>query len=195
MHKKWYVLFISILVTGIVSGITYLEFFRDAGVKLPTDVNMTTASGEAYDLAQMDKKVRIVEFMYTACPDVCPLTSQRMMHLKEQFKEAGVYGEQVEFLSITIDPENDTQERLHKYMEVYDAHDDESWTFIRGSLEDTKQLAEPFRFLFKDNGTDYLVHTSYTYVLDERNSLVAKFPMGEGFEKERVYAQVMNLVQ
>lgn len=194
MRKKWYILFISILVIGIGIGVSYLEFWRDAGVQLPTDVSMETPYGDTYNLDEMDKKVRIVEFMYTACPDVCPLTTQRMMHLKEQFKQDGVYGDQVEFLSITIDPENDTPERLKKYMEVYNADNDKAWTFLSGTLEDTKKLADPFRFLFKDNGTDYIVHTSYAYLIDEKNYLVAKFPMGEGFDKDRVYDQVMGLV-
>ncbi|KGX84795.1 SCO family protein [Pontibacillus litoralis] len=194
MRKKWYIVFISLLIIGIGLGIAYVEFWRDAGVKLPTDVEMTTAYGEAYDLTEMDEKVRIVEFMYTKCPDVCPLTTQRMMHLKDQFQKAGVYGDKVEFLSITIDPENDTEKVLQNYMKVYETENDENWTFLRGSVEDTKKLADPFRFLFKDNGTDYLVHTSYTYLIDEDNYLVAKYPMGEGFEKDRVYNDVMKLV-
>ncbi|QST00751.1 SCO family protein [Pontibacillus sp. ALD_SL1] len=194
MKKKWYIVFISLLVIGIGLGISYLQFWRDAGVQLPTDVRMNTAQGEEYNMASMDEKVRIVEFMYTKCPDVCPLTTQRMMHLKEQFKDDGVYGDQVEFVTITIDPEDDTNERLQQYMKSFGAEEDPSWIFLRGSVEDTKKLAEPFRFLFKDNGTDYLVHTSYAYLLDKDNYLVGKFPMGEAFNKDQVYNTVMDLV-
>jgi len=195
LQKKWYITFITLLVVGIAIGISYVQFWRDAGVQLPTDVTMQTAYGEEYKFDEMEPKVRLVEFMYTACTDVCPLTTQRMMHLKKQFKDKGVYGSDVEFLSITIDPETDTQETLQKYAASYGAERDESWNFIRGSIPDTKKIAEPFRFLFKDNGTDYLVHTSYAYLIDEKNYLVAKFPMGKGFEKERVYNQVMDLVE
>jgi len=194
MQKKWYITFITLLVVGIGLGISYVQFWRDAGVQLPEDVTMKTAYGEDYNFAEMEPKVRLVEFMYTACPDVCPLTTQRMMHLKKQFQDQGVYGSEVEFLSITIDPDQDTQEALQKYAATFGAEKDEAWNFVRGSVSDTRKVADPFQFLFKDNGTDYLVHTSYAYLIDEKNYLVAKFPMGDGFEKKRVYDQVMDLV-
>ncbi len=195
MQKKWYITFITLLVVGIGIGISYVQFWRDAGIQLPEDVTMKTAYGEEFNFAEMEPKVRLVEFMYTACPDVCPLTTQRMMHLKKQFQNQGVYGSEVEFLTITIDPEQDTQEALQKYAATFGAEKDEAWNFVRGSISDTRKVADPFRFLFKDNGTDYLVHTSFAYLIDEKNYLVAKFPMGDAFDKEQVYAQVMGLVK
>lgn len=194
MPKKYYILFGSIIAIGITIGILYLEVWRDAGVELPQDVTMKTASGETFSFNEMDPKVRLIEFYYIKCPDVCPLTTQRMMHLKKQFEEQDVFGDKVEFISITIDPKNDTPKAVRAYMEAYGIEDGNGWEFLTGSLEDTRKVANPFRFLFQDRGTDYLVHTSFTYLLDERNQLVEQFSMGEGFDKERVYKRIMSLV-
>lgn len=71
MPKKYYLLFSTIILIGIGLGILYLEFWRDAGVGLPEDVTMTTAYGEEYSFDNLEPKVRIIEFFYAKCPDIC----------------------------------------------------------------------------------------------------------------------------
>ncbi|QHS21633.1 SCO family protein [Virgibacillus sp. MSP4-1] len=194
MKKKYYALFAAIIAIGIGLGIMYIEFWRDAGIELPEDVTMETVSGESYSFQDMEPKVRLVEFFYAKCPDVCPLTTQRMMHLKKQFEKDDLFKNNIEFISITIDPENDTRKALSGYMERYGIKPNDGWTFLRGSLEDTEKVAEPFRFLFNDVGTDFITHTSYAYLLNEDNQLVDKFPMGEGFNKEEVYNSMTSMI-
>jgi protein SCO1 len=192
--KKWYIICAAIIVIGIALGILYIEKWRDAGVKLPEDITLQTPSGEDFSFSDMEPKVRLVEFYYTKCPDVCPLTTQRMMHLKTMFDEENVFGDKVEFISISIDPEKDTPEAIQKYMKKFGIEENSGWTFLRGSLEDVEKVAEPFRFQFNDVGTDFITHTSYTYLIDENNELREKFPMGEAFDKEKVYKKIMKLI-
>ncbi|MFD1017785.1 SCO family protein [Thalassobacillus hwangdonensis] len=195
MKKKYYAIFAGIIAFGIALGIMYLEFWRDAGVQLPQDVTMQTASGETYDFQSMEPKVRLIEFYYTQCPDVCPLTTQRMMHVRKMLQDEGVYGKDVEFISVSIDPENDTPERISSYMKTFDVESsDEGWIFLRGNLPDTEAFADTFRFRFQDRGTDYIVHDSFTYLIDKENYLVEKFSMGEGFDKDKVFKKIMRNV-
>ncbi|MRG86963.1 SCO family protein [Salinibacillus xinjiangensis] len=194
MPKKYNVIFATVIAVGIALGILYLEFWRDAGIELPEDITMETVSGESYSFREMEPKVKLVEFFYAKCPDVCPLTTQRMMHLKKMFEEDGVFKDKIEYISVTIDPENDTREEIQEYMDRYGIKENDGWVFLRGSLEDTERLAEPFRFQFKDVGTDFITHTSFAYLLNEDNQLIEKFPMGEAFDKERVYDRVTDLV-
>ncbi len=65
MKKKYYVIFISLLVLGIAAGIFYLQVIRPASAELPDDIVMTTAFGEEYSFADRPKKARLIEFMYT----------------------------------------------------------------------------------------------------------------------------------
>ena len=58
-------------------------------------------------------------FVYTHCPDVCPAVTYQLTKLQEAL--GSDYGEQVEILSITVDPERDTVEHL--------AH----WTMMRNA--------------------------------------------------------------
>src|SRR5690625_6453122 len=76
---------------------------------------MDNAFESEYSFDDMPEKVRLIEFMYTNCPDVCPVTTAEMSKLRQQFMKEGVFGDKVEFLTITIDPEHDTDEILQDY--------------------------------------------------------------------------------
>src|SRR5690625_3593407 len=76
---------------------------------------METAFNEEYSFEELPKKARLVEFMYTNCPDVCPVTTLEMSKLRHSLEKEGVFGDEVEFITITIDPNHDTQEILKDY--------------------------------------------------------------------------------
>src|SRR5712691_12730776 len=55
-------------------------------------------------------KIVVISFIYTSCPDICPLTTARMAQVEE--KLGAVVGRDIFMVSMTVDPENDTPERL-----------------------------------------------------------------------------------
>lgn len=193
--KKLYVIFIVLLVLGIGSGIFYLKVIRPGNAELPKDVVMETAFGEEYDFAEMPKKARLIEFMYTNCPDVCPVTTLEMSKVRHALEKEGVFGDEVEFITVTIDPKHDTKDVLKDYASRFQvSSDDEGWIFLRGTEEDTKKLADSLGFLYRDPGTGDIIHSTFTYFLDENNNLLEQFTMGEGFNREKVFKRIMNTI-
>src|SRR5699024_5097935 len=79
--KKFYIIFVILLIIGIGSGIYYLEVVRPGSAELPEDIVMDTAFDGEYAFGEMDPKVRIIEFMYVNCPDICPVTTLEMSKL------------------------------------------------------------------------------------------------------------------
>lgn len=193
--KKLYIAFVVLLILGISSGVLYLKVIRPGNAELPKDVVMETAFGDEYSFADPPKKAKLIEFMYTNCPDVCPVTSLEMSKVRNALEREGVFGDKVEFITITIDPKHDTQEVLQDYAKRFEVtSDDEGWVFLRGSEEDTKKLADSLGFLYRDPGTGDIIHSTYTYFLDEDNNLLEQFTMGQGFDREKVFKRIMNTV-
>ncbi|HLR66286.1 SCO family protein [Virgibacillus alimentarius] len=193
--KKLYIIFGALLILGISSGIFYLKVIKPGSAELPEDVVMETAFNEEYSFADMPKKARLIEFMYTNCPDVCPTTTLEMSKLRHKLMEEGVFGDKVEFITITINPEHDTNEVLRDYASRFEVTTPEDgWVFLRSSEEDTKKVADAFDFLYRDPGTGDIIHSTFTYFLDENNNLVEKFTMGDGFNKDKVYKRIMNTI-
>lgn len=195
--KKIYISFIVLLVLGIGAGVFYLQVIRPGSAELPEDVVMENAFNDHdYSFEDLPKKARLIEFMYTNCPDICPVTSMEMSKLRNRLIDDGVFGDKVEFLTITIDPERDTKDVLQSYANRFEVDSgDDGWKFLRGSEEDTEKLADSLGFMFRDPGTGDIIHTSYTYFLDEKNNLLDKFPMGEGFDIEKVYKRIKRVIK
>ena len=193
--KKIYIIFTALLILGISAGIFYLKVIRPGNAELPEDVIMETAFNEEYSFADLPKKARLIEFMYTNCPDVCPVTTLEMSKLRNRLEEEGVFGDKVEFMTITIDPKHDTQEVLRDYASRFEVtSSDDGWYFLRGTEEDTKKVADALRFLYRDPGTGDIIHSTYTYFLDENNNLLEQFTMGEAFDIDRVYKRIMRTI-
>ena len=58
-------------------------------------------------------KIVIISFIYTSCTDICPLTTARLTLLEDKLGD--MVGRDVFFLSMTVDPEHDTPEKLKEY--------------------------------------------------------------------------------
>src|SRR5699024_11254675 len=101
-----------------------------------------------------------------------------MCQLKNRLEKEGVSGDEVEFIPITIDPKRDTLEVMEDYAHRHEIEsDEEGWYFLRGDEEDTKQFADALDFLYRDPGSGEIVHSKYTYFMDEYDNLLEKFTM------------------
>ena len=65
--------------------------------------------GEDVSLSDFDGKVVVVAFIYTSCPDVCLIISSNLDYVNQNL---GEHAEEVEFVSITIDPARDTASHM-----------------------------------------------------------------------------------
>ncbi len=81
-------------------------------------------------------KTVVVSFIYTTCRDICPLVTARLAQVQERLGDA--VGRDVFFVSISIDPENDTPQRLKEHAEAFGARP--GWTFITGKPDDIRLI-------------------------------------------------------
>ncbi|MEH7083052.1 SCO family protein [Neobacillus drentensis] len=196
--KKIYLICGLAVFIGIAAGISFF-LIRDANAKIPAEVTLIDQNGDSYNFGKDKTKLKLVEFIYTHCPDICPTTTQKMIDLKKDFEKVGVFGKDIEFLTITIDPYRDTPEILSDYMQGFEIQNNEDWLFLTGDKQnikrdraEIKKVTDAMQFQFKDPGNGQFVHSTFTFLIDENNKFIDKFPMGEDFDKQEVYDQVMD---
>ncbi|MEQ1807005.1 MAG: SCO family protein [Burkholderiaceae bacterium] len=82
-------------------------------VVLPT-VKVMRADGKRMLLAEAidDGRPVVLNFIYTSCNAICPVTSQVFVELRERL---GTERDKVNMVSISIDPEQDTPRKLTEY--------------------------------------------------------------------------------
>ena len=85
-------------------------------------------------------KVVAINFIYTTCPDVCPMDTAALRRVQKLVGPR--MGRDVFFYSITLDPKNDTPAALRKYMRTFDVGP--GWTFLTGRPQDIALLQNKF---------------------------------------------------
>jgi protein SCO1/2 len=95
-------------------------------------VRLVRDDGKAVSLPEElnDGRPVILNFIYTTCTTVCPVTSHTFEQLQEMLGEERT---KVHMISISIDPEQDTPERLAAYARKYEAAP--QWHFYTGTSE------------------------------------------------------------
>jgi protein SCO1/2 len=85
------------------------------------------------------KKPVILAFIYTSCTTVCPVTSQILSRAQDLL---GAEMQNVRMLSISIDPEYDTPERLLAYSKKFGAS--AQWQHYTGTLVNSVAVQKAF---------------------------------------------------
>jgi len=81
------------------------------------------------NMSQFKGKVVVITFVFTHCPEACPAVTYQMKKLSEELGDD--YNESVVFLSVTVDPERDTPEKLASFAFNHDA----SWQFLTSTAD------------------------------------------------------------
>jgi protein SCO1/2 len=88
-----------------------------------------------YDDVIKDKIV-VISFIYTSCPDICPLTTARLSQVEDKLRDH--MGRDLFFVSVTVDPENDTPEKLKAFSKAFDTGP--GWLFLTGKPADIREI-------------------------------------------------------
>lgn len=74
-------------------------------------------------------KIVVISFIYTTCRDICPVITARLAQVKDALGD--LMGRDIFFVSISIDPVNDTPEKLKYYAETFQTGP--GWVFLTGN--------------------------------------------------------------
>jgi protein SCO1/2 len=104
-----------------------LKLVRDDGTAVQLDKELD------------DGRIVVLNFIYTDCTTICPLTSQVFGVLDQELDAMKM---KAHLVSISIDPEQDTPERLRAYAQRFRAHGD--WQHYTGTLAASIAVQQAF---------------------------------------------------
>jgi len=102
-----------------------------------------------------DGRPVILDFIYTSCTDICPMTSLVFSQIQKKLAKDVT---KVHLVSISIDPEFDTPERLTAYAKRYNASP--QWQHYTGKIGDSVAMQKAFDAYRGDK----MNHTPVTYI-------------------------------
>jgi len=125
-------------------------------VRLPA-VRLRSHSGPAVEFATSldEQRPVLLNFIFTSCTTVCPPMSQIFAAFQERL---GPRREQVQMVSVSIDPEHDSPARLRDYAARFGAG--AQWRFHTGSTDAIDAVQRAFNVYRPDK----MGHTPVTFI-------------------------------
>ncbi len=82
-------------------------------------------------------KILLLTFIYTNCPDICPMTTHNMQLLQEEVKKDNL--KNVQFAELSFDPERDVPSVLKEFGDIRNINYN-NFTFLTGKEADVKKI-------------------------------------------------------
>jgi len=117
--------------------------------------------------------ITVMGFIYTHCPDICPMTTHNMYLTEKNLKEEGI--KDVKFVALSFDPDRDFPEVLKKFAEIRDL-DFKNWSLLTGEKKTVNDLLRRFdvKAIKTDENIDDEGNPEYSMMHTDRISLIDK---------------------
>jgi protein SCO1/2 len=131
------------------------------------EIAMKAADGSDFALSKQRGKVVVLEFGYTTCADVCPVS---LATLAQAHKQLGPDAGKLQVVFVTVDPARDKPEVLREYLAKFD----KSFVGITGSPAQVQAILAAYgigatKKMVEGSKTDYTMHhSSYLYFIDPK---------------------------
>lgn len=139
------------------------------------------SDGKPFSLDRFKGKVVVLEFGFTNCVDVCPVTLAMLAQARDAM---GPAAKDMQVLYVTVDPERDTVQHLHEVLGAVDP----DFIGLTGTAEQLAAVekaygvtAEKVVIDAKKNQYAY-AHSSFIYFIDPQGMLRALMPFGHPSE-------------
>jgi protein SCO1/2 len=126
------------------------------------DFTLTDQSGQKVSMADQRGKLVLLTFLYTNCPDVCPLITQ---NLNQALQMLGPKSDDVRVLAVSVDPEGDTPEAVSKYAKAH--HLLPEFHYLTGTRDQLTQVWKDYDVAAVASDPELVDHTAYTLLVDD----------------------------
>ena len=143
-------------------------------IPLP-EFKLTERSGREFDSNELKGQIWIGSFFFASCPGPCRKMNLKLAELTDEWP-----ADKVRFVSISVDPKNDSPAALQDYAKSFGA-DDEQWLFLTEPGDDVQKLArQGFKVAASTSGdsaaADHpITHSDRLIVIDGRGQIRGYF--------------------
>lgn len=132
----------------------------------------TDQAGNHFSEQNIRNKLAVISFVFTRCPGTCTQQSAAMQKLQERLATSGT--DQVQLITISVDPEYDSPEVLSEYGKALNANFDQ-WTFLTGEKDTIWKFSRnQLGMSVSANPTDPLIPIAHEskFVLVDRSAMI-----------------------
>jgi protein SCO1 len=130
------------------------------------EFSLTNQQNESFGSNELAGKVYVIDFIFTRCAGPCPLMTKKMAMLHESVNDPGV-----RYVSVSVDPNYDTPDRLKVYGDRFKA-DHNRWAFLTGESKAVFNMIAGFKLaaIPSDEPTGIL-HDEHMLLIDQQGNV------------------------
>ncbi|HJV44882.1 MAG TPA: FixH family protein [Bacillota bacterium] len=143
-------------------------------IELP-DFNLINQDGKPISRKDLVGKKVVMTFTYVKCndPNACSVLLGNLRKLQLDLSEKGIKTDDIELVSVSVDPVNDTPEVMKNHAK--EMNFDMSYiNLLTGQLKDVKQLTDTLGVRFEKTN-DVVLHDNKTMIFDKTGKLTHEF--------------------
>jgi protein SCO1/2 len=153
---------------GVESSLGDCNFEKGKQHRIPS-FSLTNEQGKPVSEEDLEGKLTVVDFIFTTCPSICPKMSDAMVRVQEAFEDE----DNLQIVSISVNPGYDTPEVLQNYADRFGAIEGK-WQFLTGDQDEIYNLARcGFMLPVEDGGAvvEDFVHSPMFVLIDEERRI------------------------
>ncbi|OAT80889.1 cytochrome c oxidase assembly protein [Bacillus sp. MKU004] len=178
MIKRLWLVFLTGIFAAVLAGCGKGNMEESFPMSVEVgELEAVNQNGDKVRLSDLNKdKTVIADFIFTNCDTVCLPMTANMAKLQQKIKDAGLQ-EDVQLVSISINPEEDTPETLTEYSKRHSA-DYGNWTFLTGYTREEIESSANVSFktpAAKVEGSNQFVHATSFFLVGESGTMLNKY--------------------
>lgn len=179
------------LCIGIISffGCTDKEKTELALLQSYNSVSNFTAhnsNGATFNSKELKGKYWVINYFFASCEEICPKVNESVAKLNAKYSNK----EGIEFVSVTVDPENDNDKVLNDYKKRFNGTD--NWIFIRMPIDSLIKVST------KSFGVGHLsepsLHSTRIILVDKEGTIRGYFDGLDTTEVKRLDSHLEKLL-
>lgn len=146
-----------------------------------SEFNFINSDQKIITRKDIDGKIVVINFFFSKCSTICP----QMLSNETKLAEAVAGNSDIKMYSITVDPENDTPERLKEFSFQYNSTFS-NWEFLSGKKTDIYRFARKGLQVIVtdgDGGPADFIHSDMLVLIDKHGQIRGYY---RGTEKGKV---------
>jgi len=135
----------------------------DLGSTPAPDFRLTDQLGKQVSLSQFRGEPIVLTFMYTRCPDVCPLTAEKLHQVQLLLGKSAAH---VVMLAVSIDPKGDTRAAALHFSQTHQLTI--NWYYLIGTHDQLSPVWNAYSIYAQDSMNSKITHTDALYLIDKQ---------------------------
>lgn len=152
-------------------------------------IQLADARGGMFDTRSLAGRPYLVTFLYTNCPDVCPLIGDE---LRQALADLGPQGRRVAAVAVSVDPRHDDAAAVRTWLSRH--REPPQFHYLIGTQQ---ALAPVWKAWFASPqiaGDPQSAHTAIVWLVDARGRLAANVSAGVAFDPRGLAHDVRSLL-